>query len=183
MGARREITASWWLVAFIALAIAWTWPLAAHLTSRIPHDPGNSVLSIWLLWWNAHVMPFTPSWWSPPFFSPVPGALALSEHLAGLALITTPLQWFGGSPLAAYNVAFVLSFALSGFFAFVLVRRLLRGHHAPAVRNLAALTAGVAYGCCRRRGCCGSGRRPRRRRQKSSSSAGSHPLLLLRPRG
>ena len=65
-GARAGISASWWLVAFVALAIAWTWPLAAHVTSRIPHDPGDSVLNIWLLWWNAHAVPFSAAWWSPP---------------------------------------------------------------------------------------------------------------------
>jgi hypothetical protein len=135
-----------WLAAFVALAIAWTWPLAAHFTSRIPHDPGDSVLNIWLLWWNAHAIPFTASWWSPPFFFPIAGALALSEHLAGFAPITTPLQWLGGSPLAAYNVAFVLSFALSGFFAFLLVRRLLSDHERPLTRDVAALAAGVAFG-------------------------------------
>ena len=145
-GARAGTRASWWLVAFVALAIAWTWPLAAHVTSRIPHDPGDSVLNIWLLWWNAHAVPFSAAWWSPPFFYPMAGALALSEHLAGLAIVTTPLQWIGASPLTAYNVAFILSFALSGFFAFLLVRGLLCRHDRPAVRDVAALAAGLVYG-------------------------------------
>ena len=65
-------------------------------------------------------MPFTARWWNPPIFYPMPGALALSEHLAGIAIVTTPLQWAGVSPLAAYNVALILSFGLSGFFAFLL---------------------------------------------------------------
>jgi hypothetical protein len=135
-----------WLAAFVALAIAWTWPLAAHLGSRIPHDPGDSVLNIWLLWWNAHAVPFTDAWWSPPIFFPMRGALALSEHLAGLAVVTTPLQWMGASALAAYNVAFLLSFALSGFCVFLLVRRLLAAPAHDAVRDMAALCAGLAYG-------------------------------------
>ncbi|HUR58404.1 MAG TPA: hypothetical protein VM029_11880, partial [Opitutaceae bacterium] len=74
------------------------------------------------------------------------GALALSEHLAGFGILTTPLQWAGATPLAAYNVAFVLSFALSGFFAFLLVRHLLRRTRHAAVSDLAALAAGIAYG-------------------------------------
>jgi hypothetical protein len=141
-----ETSASGWFAAFVALAIAWTWPLTAHLASRIPHDPGDSVLNIWLLWWNAHRVPFTDAWWSPPFFVPMRGALALSEHLAGFAPVTTPLQWLGGSPLTAYNVAFLLSFALSGFFAFLLVRRILAGAPDGARRDMAALGAGLAYG-------------------------------------
>jgi hypothetical protein len=141
-----QTSASIWLGAFLALAIVWTWPLAAHLGSRIPHDPGDSVLNIWLLWWNAHSVPFTDAWWSPPIFFPMRGALALSEHLAGLAVVTTPLQWIGASALAAYNVAFILSFALSGFFAFLLVRRILVAPAHDAVRDMAALCGGLAYG-------------------------------------
>ena len=79
-------------VAFLALAVFWTWPLAAHFTSRMPHDPGDPILNIWLLWWNAQAVPFTDRWWSPPIFHPMAGALALSEHLAGIGVVTTPLQ-------------------------------------------------------------------------------------------
>jgi hypothetical protein len=63
----------------------------------------------------------------PPVFFPMRGALALSEHLAGIGLIATPLKWLHTNALAAYNIAFVLSFALSGFFTFLLVRRLVFG--------------------------------------------------------
>ncbi len=132
-------------VAFLALAVLWTWPLAAHFTSRIPHDPGDPVLNIWLLWWNAHAVPFTARWWSPPIFHPMQGALALSEHLAGIAVVTTPLQWAGASPLMAYNAALILSFALSGFFAFLLVQRL-TGHRRAEPCVIAAWCAGLAYG-------------------------------------
>src|SRR5574339_1119469 len=76
------------LLLFTALAVFWTWPLTAHLSSRIPHDPGDPVLNTWILWWNAQTLPFTDAWWSPPIFYPMPGALALSEHLFGTALVT-----------------------------------------------------------------------------------------------
>lgn len=121
------------------LAIAWTWPLALHLASRIPHDPGDPILNTWILWWNAHALPFTRGWWDPPFLFPMRGALALSEHLAGISLFTTPIQRAGGSPILAYNVALILSYSLSAFFAFLLVRRL-------SGSTSAALFAGVAYG-------------------------------------
>ncbi|MBA3887679.1 MAG: hypothetical protein H0X67_18405 [Acidobacteria bacterium] len=75
------------------------------------------------------------------------GAFALSEHLAGIALFTTPLQLAGVSPLAAYNVALILSFALSAFFTYLLVRRLLAQGGAPGFAALAgALCAGMAFG-------------------------------------
>lgn len=127
------------LALFLVLAVAWTWPLGANPSLRIPHDPGDPILNTWILWWNAQAVPFTERWWSPPIFYPMPGAFALSEHLFGIALLTTPLQWAGASPLAAYNVAVVLSFGLSGFFAFLLGRRVTGS-------SLAGFCAGMAFG-------------------------------------
>ncbi len=132
---RRSLAA---LAAFLLLAIAWTWPLAARL-SRVSSDLGDPILNTWILWWNTQAVPFTARWWSPPIFYPMPGALALSEHLFGIALVTTPMQWAGLSPVAAYNVAFILSYGLSGFFAFLLARRLTGS-------TLAAICGGLAFG-------------------------------------
>jgi hypothetical protein len=132
-------------LAFLALAVFWTWPLASHLSSRIPHDPGDPVLNTWLLWWNAHAVPFTSRWWNPPIFFPMRGALALSEHLAGIGVIVTPLQLLHASALAAYNIALILSFTLSGFFTFLLVRHLLRATTGTP-RTLGAFAAALAYG-------------------------------------
>ena len=138
------------LGAFLGLAVVWTWPLAAYVSTRIAHDAGDPILNTWLLWWNAHVLPFSDRWWSPQIFTPMAGSLALSEHLAGLGIVATPLQLLGANPLAAYNVSLILSFGLSGFFAFALVDRLLAragGTQAEtAVRTVAAICAGLAYG-------------------------------------
>jgi hypothetical protein len=135
------------VAAFVLLAIVWTRPLVFHLSSRIPHDPGDPVFNTWLVWWNAHAVPFTSRWWNPPVFFPMRGALALSEHLAGIGLITTPVQLAGGNAIAAYNIAFILSFALSGLFTFLLTRYLLSGSGAGALStNAAAVCAALAYG-------------------------------------
>jgi hypothetical protein len=126
------------LVAFCLLAVVWTWPLASHLSSRLPHDLGDPVLNTWILWWNARALPLTQHWWSPPIFVPMQGALALSEHLAGLGLFATPIQLLGGSPLLAYNVCILFSYALSGWFAYLLVLRLTGS-------QLAGLCGGLAF--------------------------------------
>ncbi len=133
---RRHALAA--LAVFLLLAVAWTWPLGIHL-SRVPNDPGDPVLNTWILWWNTQAVPFTERWWDPPIFYPLKGALALSEHLFGIALFTTPMQWAGIDPLASYGIAFILSFALSGFFAFLLTRRLTGS-------TLAAACGGLAFG-------------------------------------
>lgn len=70
---------------------------------------------------------------------PLPGSMALSEHLLGLSLVATPLQLAGVSPIAAYNICLLLTYALSGFFAFLLGRRLTGS-------TFAGICAGLAYG-------------------------------------
>ena len=126
------------LLVFVLLAAAGTWPLASNLSSRIPHALGDPVLNTWILWWDSQVVPLTAEWWNAPFFVPLPGSLALSEHLLGIAVLTTPLQMAGASPVTAYNVAMLMSYALSGFFAYLLVFRLTGS-------VIAAAAAGVAF--------------------------------------
>jgi hypothetical protein len=70
---------------------------------------------------------------------PAPGAMALSEHLLGLSLLATPLQLAGSSAIGAYNVSLILTYALSGFFAYLLVRRLTGS-------SIAGIGAGLAFG-------------------------------------
>jgi hypothetical protein len=108
------------------------------MSTRIAHDLGDPVLNIWLMWWNSRQLPFTDAWWNGPFFHPVPGALAFSEHVVGLGLITTPILWLGGSPVLAYNSAFLLSFPLSGAAAYLLCREL-------TGRDGAAFVGGLAF--------------------------------------
>ncbi len=71
-------------------------------------------------------------------FVPMPGAMALSESLLGLAPLTTPLQWLGASPVTAHNVAFLLSTPLAAWGAWRLVSRL-------TPRTDAAFLAALAF--------------------------------------
>jgi hypothetical protein len=127
------------LAGFLALSIVWTWPVAANLTSRVPHDAGDPLLNIWILWWNAQAVPLTERWWDPPMMWPMPGAMALSEHLLGLSLFTTPLQLAGANVLTAHNVFLLLTYASSGFFGYLFVRRLTDS-------TLAGICGGLAFG-------------------------------------
>jgi hypothetical protein len=140
----RRRPASWRSAAiafagFLALAVFWTWPLSANLSDRIAHDPGDPVLNTWILWWNARALPLTSAWWNAPVFFPLAGGLTLSEHLAGIGAITTPIQLAGGSPILAYNIALLVSYALSAWFAYLLVHRL-------AGSRFAGVCAGLAFG-------------------------------------
>jgi hypothetical protein len=120
-------------VSYAALTVVLTWPLVLHLSTTIPHDLGDPVLNTWILWWNAHAVPFTARWWNPPSFWPTPGILAFSENLLGLAPLTSPVQWLGGSPVVAYNIAFLVSFPLSAIAAHALVYSLTGRHDASVL--------------------------------------------------
>ena len=109
---------------YLVLTLAWSWPLPVHLSNRFTHDPGDPLLVTFLIWWNAQAVPLTREWWNAPYFWPLTDTLALTEHLAGLAPITTPLQWLGASPLLAYNLVLIASTWWSGLATHALVRRL-----------------------------------------------------------
>ncbi len=127
------------LAAFLLVTIAYTWPLAWHLTDAVPRDLGDPLLSIWTLWWNAHTLPFTSAWWNGPVFVPAAGSLAFSDHRVGLGLAASPLIWVGASPLMAYNVTLLLTFVLSALAAYALALALTE-------RRLPAFAAGLAFG-------------------------------------
>jgi hypothetical protein len=127
------------LLLYTALTLWHTWPLALHMGDRLPHDAGDPALNAWILWWNATTRPLSEAWWNGLGFWPTGGTIAFSEHLLGLAWITSPIIWMGGSPALAYNVAFLLSFALSAWATHVLVWRLTGRHDA-------GLIAGLAFG-------------------------------------
>jgi hypothetical protein len=127
------------LALYLALAVALTHPLAAQLASVVPSDLGDPLLNTWILWWNARTVPFTAEWWNAPSFFPAEGVLAFSEHLLGLAPITSPVIWLTGDPQVAYNLALLLSFPLSAFAAYVLCLEL-------TGRRDAALVGGLAFG-------------------------------------
>jgi hypothetical protein len=126
-------------VAYLLLAAAWSWPLPLYLGNRFAHDPGDPLLVTYLLWWNARVLPLSDAMWSAPFYWPMRDALALTEHGAGMGILTSPVQWLGGSPLFAYNVLLVCSAWWSALAAHALVRRLTGS-------TGAAVCAGLAYG-------------------------------------
>ena len=123
---------------YLVLALAWSWPLPIHLANRFTHDPIDPLLNTYLIWWNAHALPLTAAYWNPPFYWPMRGTLALSEHLAGLWPITTPLQLVGASPLLAYNLVILASTWWTGLATHALTKRL-------TASTLAAYCAGIAF--------------------------------------
>jgi len=131
---------SWWVFPlYLALAIALTYPLILQVATAVPNDLGDPLLNTWILWWNAQAVPYTSAWWNAPAFYPIQGALAFSEHLLGLSVISTPVQWLGGGPQLGYNLAFLLTFPLSALAAYLLGLEL-------TGRRDAAFVTGLLFG-------------------------------------
>jgi hypothetical protein len=123
-------------VAYTALTGAMYFPVVAAFFSRIPNDPGDPLLNTWLLWWNATTVPFTTAWWNGAAYWPLRDTLAFSEHLIGLAPVSTPLIWLGVSPLVVYNLLFLASWPLCALAAHALAYRLTGRHDAGVVAGL-----------------------------------------------
>ena len=138
-GSRADSTARAFLLAFggySALTLLLFHGLFGRFSFGVPHDQGDPLLSISLLWWNAHRIPFVGSWWDGMSFFPEHGSLAFSDHRVGLLPIAGPIQWLGGTPVLAYNVALLSTFIFSALAAHALAWVLTRSHAAGAVAGL-----------------------------------------------
>src|SRR5262245_23115913 len=68
----------------VCLALLWTFPLVAHLATRIPGPGvGDNVAALWMFWWTRfamdhHIDPFSTT----HLFAPVGTSLALHTNIA-----------------------------------------------------------------------------------------------------
>ena len=110
--ARRPIA----LVAFVALAIAHTWPLArdpAHL-SRV--DASDALLNTWAIAWVAHQLPRDPRHlFDANIFYPERLTLGYSEAMIVQGVLAMPIIAATGSAVLAYNLVLIAGFALTGW--------------------------------------------------------------------
>ncbi|HSK08943.1 MAG TPA: hypothetical protein VK911_05160 [Vicinamibacterales bacterium] len=121
-----------------ALAVLATWPLAAHLTTALPSDLADPLLNTFTLAWGAdRLRDGLRGFWDASYFYPTRDALALSEHLLGIAVFTAPVQWLTGNPVLAYNLAFLASYVLAGLGMYLLARSLWPSRPAAWIAALA----------------------------------------------
>lgn len=135
----RASGVGWALALGATLTLLSAYRLLPQFSTALPSDLGDAALNAWILWWNAHALPLTAAWWNAPMFAPAPNAFALSEALLALTPLTTPLIQAGVSPVAAYNVVFLLAAPLAATGAYLLAWELTH-------RRSAALIAGLAFG-------------------------------------
>ena len=126
------------LVFYLGVSAWYTWPLLRDGHTLVASDPGDPILNASILWWDATTWPFSQAWWNAPHYYPSEGIAAFTESLVGLTPTSAPVLWATGNPILAYNLAFFLTWPLSAFAAYLLVRFLTR-------RNDAAVVAGLAF--------------------------------------
>jgi hypothetical protein len=127
------------LVVYVAATAAIGRDVLAHASTAAMHDSGDPLLTAAILHWTATHLPLTSEWWRFPIFFPTPDTLAFSEHLLGISVISTPLEWVTGSVMVTHNVMALLTFPLSAAAMYALVWRLTRS-------SAAAFIAGLAFG-------------------------------------
>jgi hypothetical protein len=139
----------WVLLAiYAALAVAVTWPLAAHITGSMTYgtEPVTTVplFNLWTLEWNQHQLgDLYRSYWDAPLFHPTSGAFALSEPQPLTGLVFAPIAWLSGNPVLGYNVIALLILMLNGYAGSRLARAL--GAAAAPAALVGALAVGLSF--------------------------------------
>ena len=142
----RKFPDARFLLVYIAIAIAMTWPLARVAGTRLAADTGDPAFNCWVLAWTMGQMLAAlggdpgalANFWNGNIFHPEPLTLAYSEHLVAEALQILPVYAATGNILLSYNLLFIATFALSGFTGYLLVRDL-------TGERWAAFFAGLAF--------------------------------------
>lgn len=136
------------VLAYLAAALAVTWPLALHLTDRLGalQGPGDPYLNLWILGWGLRAWTTDPGGvfagrvFDANIFYPAENTLAYSDHFLLQSLALSPLYLVTGNAVLCYNVLLVASIAASGVAMHVLTR-------AVTGSTSAALLAGLAWAC------------------------------------
>lgn len=127
-----------WLVFYLALAVAATWPLARDARDHV-YGLGTPPLNVWAMGFVQHQLPRQPlALFDGNAFYPYEKTLAFSEHLFLPALLSWPVSGLSGNLVLGHNVAALLALALAGLGMHLLARELTGD-------GLAACSAGVLY--------------------------------------
>jgi len=125
-------------MAYIVLAVLFTWPLAAHLSDAVTSSV-DPVDSIWRIGWGQERLLHAPhALFSGNTFYPFANSYLFDECVLGVAVLTLPLAILGVAPLVTYNIAVLFTLALCGITMYALAR------HLGAI-PLVAFVAGVIY--------------------------------------
>ncbi len=131
--------------AYVAASVAMTWPLCLHMGDHVlgakwHHDAYTNTMILATRVLNA-MGEGAGGAYENFFFAPINQTIVFNENLFGLSLLYAPFYLVSGNPLLAYNQVLILSLALAGYGAFLLVT------HLSGSRG-AAFLSGLAFAFC-----------------------------------
>jgi hypothetical protein len=107
---------------YAALTVLLTYPLAFRLHLM---DAGDSAFFAWAIGWERHALLTNPSRLPHGnMFFPLPYTLGMDEPVLGTSVLVLPLALLTNDAVLLYNVARLLTFALSALSAYLLARAL-----------------------------------------------------------
>ncbi len=129
------------LLAYLALTLVMTWPLAIHFTTAIPGDGFDGWQNYWNLWWVKVALvervqsPFT----ADLLYYPTGVDLYFHTLNPFNGLVTLPIQLTSGL-IVAYNAVVLISWVLGGYGVYLLTRRSVGRLGDWEIRRFATLT-------------------------------------------
>lgn len=139
---RRLLFAASLALAYSALTALYLRPIWRLFGDHIAPNTGDPLFNLWVLRWGARQLRLgLPDLWNANIFFPTPGALALSDHLLGLAAIQGVVEGLTGNPILAYNLLLFSSFVLTGAATAYVAR-------ASGSSRFAAAVAGGLFAFC-----------------------------------
>jgi len=130
---------------YVAASVAMTWPLAVRMGDHVVaakwhHDAYTNTMILATRVLSA-LGQGAGGQYENFFFAPIPQTIVFNENLFGLSLLYAPFYLASHNPLLAYNQLLILSLALSGYGAYLLVA------HVSGSRS-AAFVSGLAFAFC-----------------------------------
>ncbi|HEX8221204.1 MAG TPA: hypothetical protein VF914_18585 [Chloroflexia bacterium] len=129
------------LGAFTLLTIVATWPMFPQLGGYVM-DKGDPLYSVWAMAWQAHALATQPlDLFNSNIMYPFRGTLTFDELSFAQAVLAAPFYFVLGNPVLSHNLILFLSFVLSGWATWLLVRELTGS-------SWAGVVAGTAFAFC-----------------------------------
>ncbi len=122
--------------AYLVIAAILFWPVVSGIMNTVVNGGGDVYQSLWGLWWvpysilTLHSSPY----FSSMIYYPVGASLVTQTLMPIAGLLSAPLQAIGLT--FSYNIIFLLGFALSGFFMYLLAFRLTRNVYASFIAGM-----------------------------------------------
>ncbi len=137
----RKYIRRYWIGTLLILAATaiFFWPMITRAASY--SEGGDAMFNAWTLARDQHCIlaQSCPQYINSNIYYPHPDTMLYSETQLSAGLLTLPLYWINNSPLFSYNIWTVISFFLSGWFVYLLVKHISRGNEVVSV------LAGLAF--------------------------------------